>query len=348
MAVGRRAIQAEVTAGVGGLGLIALLHRDGVVVREGAHGPLRQLGVRDVDADEDHALGGEVVQHEAPDGLRREVGHGALARVGAEAEGVVAEGGLVEQVADHRVGVGLQLLLAHLDLLLHGLHLPRQQTREEHVANHERHDQGHEFARDVHAVDDLLAAGLAARGAVRAKLLEGLDGAEVAQVGGRGVGHHGHHVGDAKVRAGLEAAARGDVQTEAGREAGLVDGDDLEAVLEHGEFGLRRCDNGRGGVQEDGPVQSAVLVGVGDGLAHLVKVECGELHHDLLHILLLELHRREGRDGQGACAAGRGESDRLEAASVARGSHHCPEERLEADGKRQRWARTHGSCTRQA
>mmetsp|Transcript_69347 Transcript_69347/g.198891 ORF Transcript_69347/g.198891 Transcript_69347/m.198891 type:complete len:337 (+) Transcript_69347:642-1652(+) len=336
MAVGRRAIQAEVTAGVGGLGLIALLHRDGVVVREGAHGPLRQLGVRDVDADQDHALGGEVVQHEAPDGLRREVSHGALARVGAEAEGVVAEGGLVEQVADHRVRVGLELLLAHLDLLLHGLHLPRQQTREEHVADHERHDQGHELARDVHAVDDLLAAGLATRGAVRAKLLEGLDGAEVAQVGGGGVGHHGHHVGDAKVRGGLEAAARGDVQTESGRKPGLVDGDDLEAVLENGELGLRRCDNGRGGIQEDGPVQGAILVGVGDRLAHLVEVERGELLHDLLHILLLELHGCEGRNGQVAGAARRGESDRVQAARGALRSHHCPKERLAADGQRQR------------
>mmetsp|Transcript_91234 Transcript_91234/g.262706 ORF Transcript_91234/g.262706 Transcript_91234/m.262706 type:complete len:378 (+) Transcript_91234:272-1405(+) len=195
----RGSLHAQVAAGVHRLRILALLERDRVVVRERAHRPLGQLGVRDVDADQGHALRGEVIDQEATDGLGGEVRQAAFAGVGAEAEGVVAEGGLVQQLADHGIRISFQGALHVFHLLRCGLDLPREQTGEEHIPNEQRDDERHEFAGDIDFVDHLLAARLALRGQVAAELLEGLDSAKMAQVR-RGVeAHHRHHVGDPEV-----------------------------------------------------------------------------------------------------------------------------------------------------
>mmetsp|Transcript_34839 Transcript_34839/g.69191 ORF Transcript_34839/g.69191 Transcript_34839/m.69191 type:complete len:378 (-) Transcript_34839:412-1545(-) len=199
VAEGGGALQAQIAAGVDRLCLVARLHGDRVVVREGSHPPLGQLAVRDVDADQGHALRREVVDQEAADGLGSEVRQATLAGMGAEAKRVVAERGLVQQLADHGIRISFQGALHVFHLLRCGLDLPREQTGEEHIPNEQRDDERHEFAGDIDFVDHLLAARLALRGQVAAELLEGLDSAKMAQVR-RGVeAHHRHHVGDPEV-----------------------------------------------------------------------------------------------------------------------------------------------------
>mmetsp|Transcript_88139 Transcript_88139/g.234015 ORF Transcript_88139/g.234015 Transcript_88139/m.234015 type:complete len:577 (-) Transcript_88139:7-1737(-) len=299
VAEGRRTLKAQITAGVRGLGLGARLHGDGVVVRKGAHGPLAELRVLDVHADEDHALRGEMVQHVAPHGLRGEVGHRAVAGQRAVTERVVAVGGLVQELADRSVGILAESLRGLLDLLVRGLDLPWHEAGEEDVPDHQRDDQRHHLAEHLDLVHGLFAAGLAHARGVCPELLEGLDGAQVAEVGGGVVAHHRDHVRDAKVGGVLEAAPGIHEEAKLGHEPLLVHRGDLQAVLQLRELRLR-CDQlGLRRVEQDRAVHRAALVRVRHGLLDLVEVVGRQLCHHLPDILLLKLHNREALSRQG-------------------------------------------------
>mmetsp|Transcript_13433 Transcript_13433/g.36612 ORF Transcript_13433/g.36612 Transcript_13433/m.36612 type:complete len:222 (-) Transcript_13433:404-1069(-) len=220
MTEGRAPLHPQVAACVQGLGLVTLLEGNSIVIGEGAHCPLRELRVGDIHAHKHHPLRGEVVQHEAADRFGGEIWHAPLAGERTQAEGVVTIGCLMEEFADHSIGIKGPLSL--LDLFVRCLHLPREQTGEEHVADHEGDDERYELAHDVHLVNNLLTARRASRGTMGAQLLERLHSAEVAQVRGGCIAHHRDHVRDPEVGRGLKATAGTHVQTEVGSEALLV------------------------------------------------------------------------------------------------------------------------------
>mmetsp|Transcript_50594 Transcript_50594/g.109178 ORF Transcript_50594/g.109178 Transcript_50594/m.109178 type:complete len:337 (-) Transcript_50594:63-1073(-) len=295
------ALSPHVATSVDSLGLLPLLERDGVVISEGSADPLSELLVGDVHTDHDHALWGEVVEHVAPHSLGSEVGDATFAGSSAEAQGVVAESRLVDKLADHSCRVGRQGRGTLLHLLLGSLDLPREESGKKDIADHQGHHKGHEFSQDINVVGDVLTSGLARGRRVGAELLEGLHSSEVAQVRSGGVAHHGDHVGHTEVAGVLESAAGIHHESEPGSESLLVDGHDLQAVLELGGLDLGGGQDRGRSVQEDGSIQGHFLVGVGGSLLNFVEVELGQFCHDLLDVLFLELDGCElhGRHGAG-------------------------------------------------
>mmetsp|Transcript_65221 Transcript_65221/g.185013 ORF Transcript_65221/g.185013 Transcript_65221/m.185013 type:complete len:202 (+) Transcript_65221:1101-1706(+) len=179
-------------------------------------------------------------------------------------------------------------------------------------------------------VDDVLPSRLAEAGVVGPQLLQGLDGPEVAQVGGGLVAHDGDHVGDAEICGGLKTAACVHEQPQVRRKALLVDRGDPEPVLQPRELCLRGRQHRCRRVEEDGFVQRASLVRVRQRLLDLVKVEFGQLRHHLPNVLLLKLHSREGsgghrrsrgRCGRRSCLRTHGSSDQAAEPGIRKPGH---------------------------
>ncbi|GIX61680.1 iron ABC transporter permease [Babesia caballi] len=168
-------------AGVNGALNLAAHRLNGVVLVVRTHHPLGKLGHIGVDAHHNAVVRREVAQHEVAQHLGLVAAHAGLWTEIREPQRVVVPRDRVQQLRDEHVGRFLNLLAS-------------LETREQHIADQQVDHDGHVLAQALAVVRDVLAERVAAR--VAAQRLDGLDGAQVGEVGRRVERHvldHGRH-----------------------------------------------------------------------------------------------------------------------------------------------------------